>query len=131
MKFSYKQINDDTHRPIIPVQVSTETDQIRYEVLVDSGADINVFDASLTEVLGIDLESGREETFAGVSGEKRICYFHPIKLEVGGWEYETDAGFTPLPAHAHGIVGQANFFTFFKVTFDYSKKQLKLKRKED
>ena len=53
MKFSYKQINDETYRPIIPIKLTRKNESVNYEVLVDSGADLNIFDAEMAEVIGI------------------------------------------------------------------------------
>lgn len=61
MKFRYKEIAPQYTRPIIPIEIINEKDRsqsIKYEVLVDSGADLNIFDAEIGEAIGIDISSG-------------------------------------------------------------------------
>ena len=57
-KFSYKNYGPHIYRPVIPIELEYNKNLIRYEVLVDSGADGCIFDSQIGEVLGIDVESG-------------------------------------------------------------------------
>lgn len=130
MKFDYKQISEDIYRPIIPITLRSEDQEVNYEVLVDSGADISILDNDIAEVLNLDPEDGEEEKFVGVGGEELVMHVHPVTIEVGGWEYETKAGFADLPPNGYGIVGQNHFFRFFRITFDYTKKKLHIEQKD-
>ena len=67
MKFSYwkfplpqksKFFGSSILRPIIPVQISFGGRSLKYDVLIDSGADFCIFDAEIGEYLGIDIRSG-------------------------------------------------------------------------
>lgn len=82
MKFRYKKYGPGVLRPVIPIEVVKNDVEVSYEVLVDSGADLCIFDAHIAEILRIDL----------VKGERR---------EVSGL-----TGFMSMQGSAYGIVGQ-------------------------
>ncbi len=49
-----------------------------------------------------------------------------VKIVVGGWEYDMEAGFTDAAGikdnpWGYGLVGQIGFFEFFTVRFKYRK----------
>ena len=56
MKFPYKSYGHGILRPVIPIMVSFKDRSVKYEVLVDSGADSCIFSAGITEILGINLK---------------------------------------------------------------------------
>ena len=45
-------------RPIIPITIRYLKTKIRYEALIDSGADCNIFEAQLGELIGLNVKSG-------------------------------------------------------------------------
>ena len=102
---------------------------MRYEVLVDSGADLCFFDLELAEIIGLDPKKGDKIFFVGVTGTQRVAYVHDIEINVGGHAVKTKAAFAALPSQGYGIVGQRGFFEFFRVIFDYQKKQVELRDK--
>ena len=131
MKFRYAKY-DQTLRPVIPVKLKNGDNEIGYEVLVDSGADMCLFDAEIGEAIGIDIKKGKAREVFGVGGKASIYYWHKVTIVVGGWEYKIDAGFMPSVAGRiipYGIVGQLGFFEFFKVIFDRIGEEIELKDK--
>jgi hypothetical protein len=129
MKFNYKRYGKIS-RPVIGIRLKNGAQSLRYEVLIDSGADMCLFDAEIGEVLGIDVQSGKKEIVTGVGGKQSIYFWHKISIEVGGWEYEIDAGFMPKVAgHAmpYGLVGQKGFFDIFIVKFNLLKGEVEIK----
>ena len=42
-------------RPIIPIFLSTNKRTVRYQALIDSGADFCIFDAEVGEYIGLDI----------------------------------------------------------------------------
>lgn len=103
---------------------------IRYEVLVDSGADVNIFDAEIGEILKINIEEGEKRRVGGITGVKQEYFLHQIKINVGGWLYKTEAGFLKDMAHlGYGVVGQQGFFDIFIVKFDLLKEYIELKER--
>lgn len=130
MKFSYKRYGPTILRPVIEIKLKSNFKSLRYEVLIDSGADFCIFNSEVGEVLGIDIKKGKMREVFGVGGKSSICYFHKIDIEVGGWSYEIEAGFMPDVAGKtiqYGLVGQKGFFENFIVKFDLKKEEIELK----
>lgn len=131
MKFQYKKFSSGVLRPIFPIEVVHDGRAVRYEVLVDSGADMCLFDIDIADVLGIPLEKMRHPV-AGIGGKDSEYVFskEPVELLVGGWPIKTKVGFMKLPTDGHGIVGQFGFFEAFIVTFDLQKRVVELKQRK-
>lgn len=129
MTFGYKKLGPHLLRPVIPVEFQYGQERIRYEVLVDSGADCNIVPAEIGELLGIDVETGAMDHVGGITGGGMPFFIHPITISVGGWAYpQIPVGFMPdMPALGYGVVGQHGFFDLFKVTFDRHKEEVDLK----
>ena len=148
MKFDLSQFNASSceafpdrkfnYRPVIPVHLYNVdlTKSINYYVLLDSGADYNLFHAEIGELIGIDNhEEGKEQLLYGIEGEGIKSYFHDIVIEIGGWKYKTYSGFTDfggskLNKMPYGLLGQEGFFNYFKVNFDYQKLEIEIKPKD-
>jgi len=131
LNFDYKNYGPGIYRPIIPIGIKRAGISVPYEVLVDSGADRNIFDAELAEILGFDVTGGRRNSVSGITGDSRPLYIHPVTITLGGsWSYTTEAGFMPdMGTDTHGVVGQIGFFEFFKVSFDHTAKRVELKKR--
>jgi len=128
MKFRYKKYGPKILRPVIPVEIIHNGTGVSYEVLVDSGADLCIFDAQVGEILGIDVEKGEKNLVSGVTGSPEPYYVHPITIKVGGWSYKIKAGFKPNTSRLnYGVVGQNGFFDIFVVKFDLLKSEIELK----
>lgn len=97
------------------------------EALVDSGATMSVFDASLAEMLGIhDLEEGEAIGFEGVSGHSIVGYLHEVTLELGGVRLPPiGVAFSrDFPDRAVNILGQQGFFEMCPIKFTYRRKEI-------
>ncbi len=129
MKFNYKRYGPIL-RPVIEIKLKSNSKSLRYEVLVDSGADFCIFHSEVGEALGIDIKTGKPREVFGVGGKASLYYLHKLEIEVGGWPFEIEAGFMPdvsgriMP---YGLVGQKGFFDNFIVKFDFSKEEIELK----
>ena len=112
---------------MVPVTLQHDDNSIQYEVLVDSGADICIFDAQLGELLGLTVEAGEKHNISGVTGVTEPYYIHEITIKVGGHPYKIKAGFLKNIAKCgYGVVGQKGFFDIFVVKFDLLKEEIKL-----
>lgn len=58
MKFKYKNYGYGVIRPVIPIEIIYNKISVPHEVLIDSGADLCIFDAQIGEILGLDIASG-------------------------------------------------------------------------
>jgi hypothetical protein len=130
VKFRYKKYGPFL-RPVIPIKVRHAERSVSYEVLVDSGADLCIFDAEIGALIGIDIEKGEKNRVGGIAGQTAEYYIHPVKIEVGGWPYNIRAGFLPRVAGGcnYGVVGQRGFFDLFIVRFDLLKEEVELKER--
>lgn len=129
MKFDYKRYGK-TLRPVIPVTVQNGDEKIGYEVLVDSGADMCLFDEQIGDALGIAVRSGEKREVFGIGGKASFYYLHTITLSVGGWPHQVEVGFMPEVSGRitpYGVVGQYGFFDHFTVKFDLLKEEVELK----
>lgn len=128
MKFRYKKYAPGVLRPVIPIEILHKDIAVPYEVLVDSGADICIFDAQIAEILGISLKTGKEQKVAGLTGVSEPYYLDPVSISVGGWGYKVEVGFLPnIGKFGYGVVGQKGFFDIFIVKFDLIKEEIELK----
>jgi hypothetical protein len=127
VRFKYLRYPPNILRPVIPIVVQAGDRSARYEVLVDSGADISLFSAELGEFLGIDVASGEPGKLVGVTGVPEIYYLHPVRIIVGGRAYSVQAAFSQSVGRGrHGLVGQQGFFDLFKITFDFLNEDIEL-----
>lgn len=131
MKFRYKEIAPGYTRPIIPIEIINEKDRsqsIKYEVLVDSGADLNIFDAEIGEAIGIDVKSGMQKTVTGItSGPPEPYYLHKVIIKLPQIQYATLVGFKENMQNSYGVVGQRGFFDLLIVRFDFIGREIYLK----
>lgn len=128
MKFSYIKLADGVLRPILPIKISYKKgSSVKYYGLVDSGADKTYIAAELAGLLGIEnIYSGREESISGVNGLSK-AYFYPITLNIGGWDFNIEAGFmedSTLSVLGYGILGQIGLFDKCAVKFDFKKREM-------
>ena len=118
-------------RPIIPIGLSWGSQALESFALIDSGADLNLFDAELGAALGIDVLDGEAVPFSGAQeGRPTIAYLHNVFLVVGTKRFQAPVFFSyHLNNNGHGLLGQRGFFDRFLVTFDYRKELIQLKDK--
>jgi hypothetical protein len=80
---------------------------------VDSGADCSIVPAEIGELLGIDIEMGRQSDVGGIAGTELPFFLHQVTLRVGGCKHEVSVGLMvtgPLPVSARFRTLRAAFF---------------------
>lgn len=127
MKFKYKSYGSDVLRPVIPIEITHKNLTVPYEVLVDSGADLCIFNVQIAYVLGIDLVKGIKLQVSGITGFPEDVYIHTVKVKIGGRRYKIDVGFIKMSNTSYGVVGQKGFFDIFVVKFDLVRREIDLK----
>ena len=129
MKFGYARYGS-VLRPVIPITLRHNNKEIVYQVLVDSGADMCLFDEEIGNALGIPIRQGTMKPVFGVGGKSSVYYVHRVEVGVAGEFKEIEAGFMPNVAGSvmpYGLVGQKGFFDRFIVKFDLLKGEVELK----
>jgi hypothetical protein len=129
MRFRYTEIRNNQEptnpfqRPYLTVRLTHGAKHKDVISLVDSGADLCLFHSDVGKMLGIDMESGSELAFQGVSGVREMAYMHRVSLEVKGLgSISLDVGFTDSMAVGTGILGQQGFFEQFQISFSLNEK---------
>lgn len=130
MKFRYKKYGPGVLRPVIPIIVTYNSIEVPYEVLVDSGADLCIFDAQIAEILGIDVLKGERRSVSGLTGFPEFYYLHNISIKIGGKDFRIEVGFMSMRSYSYGIVGQKGFFDKFVVKFDLQKEDIEIKPRD-
>lgn len=130
MVVKYTTLDSSFERPYAEITIGHQGNEEPYLALVDSGADINVFSASLANDLGINLKNGRPLSVRGATGESETFYMHPITINVAGVAFETEAAFADIPhLELAGLAGQRGFFDQFRITFDFEALEFELSPK--
>lgn len=136
MKFKYRKINLShpfSHkkyilRPIIPVSLSSQSSSIRYEALIDSGSDFNIFPTEIAARLNIDLKNSKIIHFSGVEDLSVEGHIANVLLSINHQNFKTNVVFADLPS-TNGILGQNGFFDVFSVKFDLSREEIDIRPK--
>ena len=124
MRFRYTEIRNHQdparsfQRPYLIVRLTHGTKHKDVISLVDSGADLCLFHSDIGKLIGIDVETGSELAFEGVSGVRELAYLHRVNLTVRGMNsINLDVGFTDSMAVGTGLLGQHGFFEQFHLSF--------------
>ncbi len=134
MKFKYRELDipspfskrQKLQRPIIPVSLHGRKNSIRYEALIDSGADFSILPSGLAEILRINLIKLKKIYFGSASGEIIDGFISEVGIELEGEIFKSKVVFANLPKNV-GILGQYGFFDKFIVKFDLIKREVEVK----
>ncbi len=98
------------------------------KALVDSGADLCIFDAEIADLIGIVFDKGDEVAIEKVGRSSIKAYFHQLEMSINDIQFECYAGFSKnLATNGFvGFLGQTGFFDQFKIMFDYKAKKIKI-----
>jgi len=129
MRFCYRHFGQGVLRPVIPITVEHGDRSVTYEVLLNSAADINVFDSEIGWLLGLDVTAGTRQVVAGIAGQTAVAFSHHLTLSVGGWRFLAEVAFIPRPAgeSVPGVLGGRGFFDRFLVKFDRAAEEIDLR----
>lgn len=116
-------------RPIIPIKISSNGLTVKYDALIDSGADFCIFHAEIGEYWGLNLKSGLREIFSGVEDSAGAeAYFHELTLIIGETAVNTLVGFSyDIADHGYGLLGQKGLFEKFLISFNLLEKEIELR----
>jgi hypothetical protein len=105
------------NRPKVTVFLCTAQEEWRgFQVYVDSGADMSLFNRSDAEYLGLSLTQGEYHPIAGVGRVLIPAYVHPVKMRIGDSTLDVKAAFADSD-EVPRLLGRTDVFTHFKITF--------------
>ncbi len=133
MKFKYRQIdiknpfskNKSIFRPIIPLSIGHKSVYIRFEALIDSGADFSIFPLGIAKRLNIKPEGKERVYFSGVGDSLNEGFIAQVSITLDKDEIQTKIIFSNS-LEVDGILGQHGFFDKFIVKFDLTEKEIDL-----
>lgn len=114
-------------RPIIPISLNHKNHTIRYEALIDSGADFSIFPIEIARRLNISFKKENIIYFSGLEDNLIEGFKSKIILRIGKLEIKTNIVFADLNGKS-GILGQNGFFDLFEVKFNFLKKEIEIRK---
>jgi Aspartyl protease len=120
MKYYYTAPDSTSKRrvPLLKVTLIHQDKKINILAMIDSGADICVFNLGYASALGLDLEKCEQVTVSGVEGIARDCYKTLLELEPEGLPKITVPVLFIDSSGVDGLLGQEGFFDQYVITFD-------------
>jgi len=122
MKFPYVFLRGN-YFSIIPVTLIAGDKTFEANAVVDSGATLSLFHASIARDMEIDVEAGKEHIFQGASA-KLIGYIHKVRLVVADKEFDCKVAFSDELSTSFNLLGRKDVFNNFKVCFDETEKTI-------
>lgn len=125
VNFPYKGDPSGKNFPIIPITLETAGKKREFFALIDSGATISIFRGEVADILGIDIEKGKEIYLGGIGGRIK-GYIHRIKIEVSGKRFICPIVFSKEYHVSFNLLGREVFFKKFRIIFEEQKNFLRL-----
>ncbi|RZN66502.1 MAG: hypothetical protein EF807_08385 [Candidatus Methanolliviera hydrocarbonicum] len=119
--FKYRKerakIEKEVYRPVAGVYLKgSDGNWYLFYPYIDSGADISLFTKTDCELLGYNLEEGKEHLVGGVSGLLRI-FMHDIPMKIGEDVFNAKVGFADRE-EVPRLLGRMGIFKRYEVCFD-------------
>jgi hypothetical protein len=121
-------------RPILSLLLEKNGLGISCFAIVDSGADVCTFPASIAMQLGIAIPNPNTYVFSGTADQPQTAYFENIQVTMWNGDasekpivFDLYAGFCDTLEHVGvGLLGQDGFFSRFKVAMDHANNLLEV-----
>ena len=108
--------------PMVPVEVEGLG---LIDALVDSGAASSVFQSSIADSLGIEIERGERKMFRGAGG-RILAYRHTLNVRILEQAFPLTVFFSRDYLPSMNLLGRENFFRKFLVAFNEPARQVTL-----
>jgi hypothetical protein len=118
MRFPYFQLGVDNFAPIIPLKIQGKEGWITLEAYIDSGASFSILNIDRAAILGVDYRTGRRFYLTVGDGNRIEVYLHKMKVELAGFEFVADIGFSRQLGVGFNLLGRKSFFDHFRICFD-------------
>lgn len=113
--------------PLLSVELKHKGQSQKVWALVDSGADISLFNAEIAALLGITPDTGHPDMLGGIAGDDIKIWLHPVELTVVGFpSIAINVAFTDTLTPDVMILGQKGFFDNFQIRFQRYKDQFEI-----
>ena len=112
----------EVKRPVADVWLKKGSGWIEFHPYIDSGADVTLIPLSLGELLGFKTEDEKIEEIGGIRGVVPVIYKN--------WQIKIGEKALPiliawaLIEEAPPLLGRADIFDFYKVTFNQKKEEI-------
>lgn len=124
MKYNYTSFYIENRpksikRPMIEIEVFGKDDSKKFDALIDSGADLSLFNLEIAEALDIDLTNAKSANFTGIAGNVDGYRVDKLKIKVDGFSetVEIPACFVDSPSVGI-LLGQDGFFDLHRIKFE-------------
>jgi len=109
-------IEGDQSYPMIDVELIGSRASLVVRALVDSGANLSLFQAEIAGYLGISIQAGQRLPVQGITG-RITAYLHRIPVRVNHERFACLIAFSSELEGSLNILGRNNFFLPFLITF--------------
>lgn len=123
--FPYRIDASGNKFPVVSLTLRFAGRRKEFFALVDSGATISIFRSEVAEVLGINIEKGKETYLGGIGGRIK-GYIHKLDIEIAGKKFPCPIVFSHEYLVSFNLLGRQEFFKRFKIIFEEGKRLLKL-----
>lgn len=93
--------------------------------IVDSGANVSLFQYEVAELLGISVTKGKKIPLSGIGGRIQ-GYLHSIPITVAGYTFRCQVCFSKELHVPLNLLGRTDFFERFRITFEESRQVIVL-----
>jgi aspartyl protease len=104
--------------PLVSVRLAHKGKHQKVWALIDSGADVSVFNSDIASLLGLTPNARTPNPMVGLIGGAIDAWLHPIELTVGEFpSVAINVAFTDTNIPDVSILGQRGFFDNFQIRF--------------
>ena len=115
----YKRDTELVRLPILPIQIACNRNRETIWALIDSGAEISVFNKEIAGLLDIEVTSGKKFELGGVVDDRGLpAWLHQVSMTVGDLgSISTMVAFTDSDSPGLSLLGQRGFFDNYQIRF--------------
>lgn len=108
-------------RPLIQIEVFSGKNVIKFNALIDSGADKSLFNVEVAKLIGLDLEKAKPHSFVGIGGKQEIKAYliDEVEIKVEGMDKKIKIPVGFINSDSVGLLlGQEGFFDQYRIKFE-------------